>query len=141
MSTTGFEIFDRSLQKTNELLGTIEEEFDWQERREQSYSALREVLQALRDRMRVNDAANFASQLPMFVQGIFYDGWDPSKVPVKMDKESFTQRIRENFNYSLENDIEEVIEVVMNKVFDAIDEDAAQDLKAILPEDLADLLA
>jgi uncharacterized protein (DUF2267 family) len=140
MSMTGFEIFDRTVQKTNELLVAIEEEFNWQKRREQSYSALREVLHALRDRLRVDDSANFASQLPMLLQGVYYDGWDPSQVPVKMDKEEFLNRIQENFEYSLDGNIADVADVVLNKIFDSIDSDMAEDLKEVLPSDLSEIL-
>jgi uncharacterized protein (DUF2267 family) len=140
MSNTGFEIFDRTIQKTNKLLGKVEEEYDWQERREQSYSAVREVLHALRDRLRVNDSANFASQLPMLLQGVYFDGWDPANVPQKMTKEEFINRIRSNFDYSVEEGIPALIDIVLKNIFATMNPEIAEDIKQTLPEDLKTMI-
>jgi uncharacterized protein (DUF2267 family) len=51
------------------------------------------VLHALRDRLTVNEAAQFGAQLPMLVRGIYYEGWDPTRLPVKMNREEFLQRV------------------------------------------------
>ena len=49
MSSTGLDVFDKTLSKTHEWLNDIMEELDYQERRD-AYSALRAVLMVLRDR-------------------------------------------------------------------------------------------
>lgn len=139
MANTGFHVFDRTVQKTNQLLADIEEDLDWQDRREQTYSALRFTLHALRDRLQVNASANFASQLPMLVKGVYFDGWDPANVPQKMDKEEFLDRIQEKFNYSVES-LEEVVKVVLDNLIKHMDERTAKDVKDSLPSDIADLL-
>jgi len=35
------------------------------------------------DRLPITIAANFAAQLPELLRGVFYDGWSPSRVPIK----------------------------------------------------------
>jgi uncharacterized protein (DUF2267 family) len=139
MANTGFHIFDKTVQKTNQILTDIEEDLNWQDRREQTYSALRFTLHALRDRLQVNASANFASQLPMLIKGIYFDGWDPANVPQKMDKEEFLSSIQENFNYSVES-LEEVVKVVLNNLLKHMDEGIAKDVKDSLPSDIATLL-
>lgn len=139
MANTGFHIFDRTVQKTNQILTDIEEDLDWQDRREQTYSALRLTLHALRDRLQVNASANFAAQLPMLIKGIYFDGWDPANVPQKMDKEEFMDSIQENFNYSVES-LENVVRVVLDNLLKNIDEGSAKDVKDSLPSDIAKLL-
>ena len=47
---------------------------------EDSHRAYR-VLHALRDHLSVDEAAQLAAQLPIFVRGVFYEGWDPSRTP------------------------------------------------------------
>ena len=37
-------------------------------------------------------AAHFAAQLPELLRGVYYDGWDPSAVPVKYDREGYVNR-------------------------------------------------
>jgi hypothetical protein len=88
---TGYSTFNSTVHKTNRVLRDIEEAYGWRkELREQSYSALRAVLHELRARLTVQEAADFAAQLPILVRGVFYEGWDPSRVPVKMHKERFS---------------------------------------------------
>ena len=83
MTATGLDAFDKTIHKTNTLLKHIETELGWENHRNMSYAALREVLHALRDRLTVQEAADLAAQLPLLVNGIFYDGWNPSGVPKK----------------------------------------------------------
>lgn len=139
MGNTGFHVFDTAVQKTTNILAGIEKKFDWQERRVQSYSALRCTLHLLRDRLPVNIASNFASQLPLLLKGVFYDGWDPSKVPVKMDREEFLNKFQQCFNYDIDDDIDEVVKAVLKSIFEQIEEKTAEDLRTTLPEEFSDL--
>jgi uncharacterized protein (DUF2267 family) len=96
MTKTGYRSFDTTVDKTNRILKQIEEAYGWpKERRSQSYNALRAVLHALRDRLTVDETAHFAAQLPMLVRGLYYDGWEPSRVPKKMQREDFLKQIRD----------------------------------------------
>src|SRR5258706_7316019 len=99
---TGYHSFDTTVDKTNRLLREIERAYGWpKERRNQSYAALRGVLHALRDRFTVEEGAQFAAQLPMLVRGLYYDGWDPSRVPVKMTLDQFVGRVTQEVPYDV----------------------------------------
>ena len=88
MSEAGLEVIEPSAQKTHEWIGAIAETAHLDKR--DAYKALRAVLQTLRDRLPLDDAVHLAAQLPMFLRGLFYEGWEPSKVPMKMnDGEKF----------------------------------------------------
>lgn len=140
MRSAGFEIFDETVQKTNQLLKDIEERLGWEGRRNQSYAALRIVLHALRDRLTIEEASELASQLPMLVRGIFYEGWNPSSVPRKIDKEEFVREIRKQFRFSHEGErggIGEIIGAVLYSLRKHISLGEAEDIVSILPKDLA----
>jgi uncharacterized protein (DUF2267 family) len=49
----------------------------------------------MRDRLPLADAVHFAAQLPLFLRGLFYEGWQPSKVPIKMSREEFLTAVEE----------------------------------------------
>src|SRR5438876_7605174 len=87
MSEAGLEVIEPSAQKTHEWIGAIAETAHLDKR--DAYRALRAVLQTLRDRLPLDDAVHFAAQLPMFLRGLFYEGWGPAKVPIKMSREEF----------------------------------------------------
>lgn len=54
--------------------------------------ALRAWLHTLRDRLTVDAAAKFAAQLPELLRGMFYEGWDPSRSPIKYGTDQYIQR-------------------------------------------------
>jgi uncharacterized protein (DUF2267 family) len=132
MATTGRAGFDATVQKTNELLHAIADANGWpREPHDRSYDALRGVLHALRDRLTVEETAQMAAQLPVLVRGLFYEGWDPTHVPVKMDREAFVERSGCN---------EEEIRTVLQALRRFVSDGEWDDIAAIVPMDLNDLL-
>jgi uncharacterized protein (DUF2267 family) len=97
------------------------------------------VLHALRDRLTVEEAAQLGAQLPMLVRGIYYEGWDPSRVPVRMDREEFLQRIRREFPYSVEGGVEPLLRTVLVALRQHISEGEWEDVKSSVPKELAEL--
>jgi uncharacterized protein (DUF2267 family) len=88
MSRTRFDAFGhatatahRWLSQVATTLGTEDRQF--------AYRALRAWLHTLRDRLTVESAVDFAAQLPELLRGAFYDGWEPTKVPLKYDIDGY----------------------------------------------------
>ena len=77
MSTTGLEVFDSTIQKTNSWLNDVEKDGGLPNRHA-AYQVLRATLHALRDRLIVDEVAEFAAQLPMLIRGLYYESWDPA---------------------------------------------------------------
>jgi uncharacterized protein (DUF2267 family) len=139
--STGMEVFDTTLQKTNNLLNDVCHEFGWpEERKHQAYSALRAVLHALRDRLPVTEAANFAAQLTMLVRGFYYEGWKPESVPKKMHRQEFLDGVRKQFQYSVDGGAERLVNGVLRALGRHIEPRTLEDIKEELPEDIAELL-
>lgn len=130
-----------TVEKTNRILSEIEREMGWRDRPDEALSALRVVLHTLRDRLPVNEAANFGAQLPELVRGIYYEGWTPSRVPVKMNREEFVDEIRRHFIYARETeiDIERMISVILETVSLHLDHGEIEKIKASLPKNIAGL--
>ncbi len=131
-----------TVEKTNRILAEIEREMGWQERPDQALSALRVVLHTLRDRLPVNEAANLGAQLPELVRGIYYEGWEPSRVPVKMNREEFLDEIKHRFVYAREAelDLAHMASVVLETVTLHMDHGEVEKIKASLPKSIAALI-
>ena len=141
MVSTGFTTISTTVDKTNHILKEIEQANGWPpERRKQSYAALRAVLHALRDRLTVEESAHLAAQLPMLVRGLYYDGWDPSRVPQKMTKDEFLQRVRREFPYDVKGGTAHVVQTVLDSLRHHVTAGEWEDIKASVPKDLASVL-
>jgi uncharacterized protein (DUF2267 family) len=141
MADTGFASFDTTIDKTNHILKQIEQEFGWsKDERNRSYHALRAVLHALRDRLPVDEAAQFAAQLPMLIRGIYYEGWDPSRTPLKLGRADFLERVRREFPNSVEVDMERLTKTVLRALREHITDGEWQDIRSTVPKELNSIL-
>jgi len=134
---TGLDTFDTSVQKSDKWLNEVKEELHLQNRH-QAYTALRAVLQTLRDRLTVDESANLGAQLPLVIRGIYYESYKPSRLPVKIrDKEEFLARIKDHFRDGVdpETAARKVFKVIRHKVTDG----EIQDVRQMMPPELKEL--
>jgi len=138
--TTGYDVFDTTIQKTNKLLKGIEERCGWQGQRQHSYMALRVILHALRDRLPLEQIAHLGAQLPMLVRGIYYEGFDPAHIPRKMKREEFLSVIQNQIIFSYKQEVAEMVREVLDELGQHIDPHEMAKIRKTLPEDLQDLI-
>ncbi len=91
MSTAQLDSFDRAVNTANVWLAGVAEYLGTEDRRF-AYRVLRGWMHTLRDRLPVEGAARFATQLPELLRGVYYDGWVPATAPVKYGHAEFVQR-------------------------------------------------
>ena len=139
MTTTGVDVFDTTLQKTNAWLHELMRELGWQDQH-RAYRALRATLHALRDRLTVDEVAQLGAQLPMLVRGIYYEGWDPSGKPLReRHKEQFLAHVRQELRGEPEPDTERIVRAVVAVLSRRVTEGALEDVKHLLPAEIREL--
>ena len=138
MSCTGVAGLDRSIDKSNAWLADIEEGFGTHDRR-LAYRVARAWLHSLRDRLTVEVAAHFAAQLPELLRGVFYDGWNPSRVPVKYGRREYVTRFASEARIH-GSDVPKASAVVTAVVRRHVSAGAVDEAFALLPGGLRELL-
>jgi uncharacterized protein (DUF2267 family) len=73
MSSTGLDVFDKTLQTTHIWLDELMEEIGPD--RQVAWHVLSAVLRSIRDRVPLGLATHLGSQLPILVRGVYYDQW------------------------------------------------------------------
>ncbi len=97
MKTHQPEVFETTLQKTNLWVKEISDLLHWHDHHK-AYHGLRAVLQVLRDRLPIAEAAHLGAQLPMLVRGIYYEDWKPASTPIKIrTAQEFYDAVRDKF--------------------------------------------
>jgi len=107
---------------------------------DQAYSYARAVLHTLRDRLTVEEAVHFGSQLPLLIRGMYYDGWKPSRVPDKIKSVSdFYARVEESFRgFVIASAVDpmEATDAVLRFLEERIDAGEMRHVKGQLPREL-----
>jgi uncharacterized protein (DUF2267 family) len=76
----------------------------------------------------------------MLIRGIYFEGWDPTKVPMKMHRNDFLERINAEFPHEAAGGPERLFDVVIEALRRFISEGEWQDVRANLPKDLVTVL-
>jgi uncharacterized protein (DUF2267 family) len=131
-------VLDRNIQATNIWLRDVNYELSWFTDR-RSYLALRAVLHALRDRLTTPEIAQLGAQLPIFIRGVFYEGWNPARTPVKSrGKETFLRQVRSEFAHTRNPDVdaEEVTRAIFRVLAKHISKGELEQIEGLLPRDI-----
>ena len=74
---------EHTIQVTHEWVHQIDELMSWDDSNK-SVRLLRAVLHTVRDMLGGVEAAQLSAQLPLFLRGVYFEGWDPSKTPAAL---------------------------------------------------------
>jgi len=94
MSANGLDVFDKTLETTHIWLNQICA--DLGPDKQVAWKVLSTVLHKLRDRLPIGLAAHLGAQLPLLVRGVYYDQFEPSKLPTECNsREEFVAEVAE----------------------------------------------
>mgnify|MGYP006272188267 CR=1 FL=1 len=125
-----------SVEKTNLWLHALKSKLGWQDNHA-TFEALKLTLQTLRDRMKPEESANFAAQLPMVIRGAFYEGWQPEEVPKKWRHlDAFLEPMQTHFTHADAAEIRRIVECVLATVNEHLSAGIMADVKSMMPDDI-----
>jgi uncharacterized protein (DUF2267 family) len=141
MTMGQLDVIDRSVEQAHIWVNDVAEAFGTDDRR-LAYRILRAFLHAARDRITVEESAQLAAQLPLLVRGIYYEGWRPATVPQRYhDREEFLRRIANEARLDGLTEASYGCDAAMTTLRRHISAGEIDDVLAILPEELRQLLA
>lgn len=141
MSTTGLDIFDRTLHETNTWLKEVMGELGTENRRH-AFQALRAVMHTLRDRLTADEAANLSAQLPLLVRGVFFEGWHPAGVPTReRSREAFLGKVARHLEETRTGDVdaEAAVRAVLGALEHHVTAGEVAHVKHTLPKHIREL--
>jgi len=121
MSTTGLDVFDRTLHVTNSWLDEIMAELGPD--RHVAWHVLSAVLHAVRDRLPPELAVHLGAQLPLLVRGAYYDQWHFISEPDRdRSLEHFLDRVGQGLKNIRPVNRAEAVQVVFRVLSQYLDE-------------------
>jgi uncharacterized protein (DUF2267 family) len=104
-----------------------------------AFSVLRAVLHQLRDRLTLEEAVDLGAQMPLMVRGLFYEKWQPHRVPRKVrSKAAFLDELSKDvlpFTYPVDWAVAAVFKLIAHHC----DPGEIADVIGQLPDDLKEL--
>ena len=135
MSANGLEVFDRTLETTHIWLNEICR--DLGPDKQVAWKVLSTVLHKLRDRLTLNLAAHLGAQLPLLVRGVYYDQFEPGKMPSEhRNRDDFVAEVAEWLSDTRPVDPEEAIRSVFRVLSRHISEGQINKVRDALPKGL-----
>ena len=132
-------VFERTNHEAHEWVNDLAGRIGWGNEREVLH-LLRTVLCKIRDHLPVNEMAQFSAQLPTILRGMFFEGWQPQKTPIReRHAAEFVAGIEEKFGDALDYRGEDDIVAVLKTINNHISRGEVEDARACLPQELRDL--
>lgn len=130
---------DHTIQTTHEWVHQLDELVPWEDSNK-SYRLLRATLHAVRDQLGVEETAQFAAQLPLFLRGVFFDGWDPSRTPAALrEKPDVLARIIEGMSPDSLDDAEAATNAVLSLLNTRISAGEINDVRNSMRKSVRDI--
>jgi uncharacterized protein (DUF2267 family) len=98
------------------------------------------VLHKLRDRLTLNLAAHLGAQLPLMVRGVYYDQFEPGKMPAELrSRDEFVAEVAEWLSDTRPVDPEDAIRSVFRVLSRHISQGQVSKVRDALPKSLRQL--
>ncbi|WP_084616962.1 DUF2267 domain-containing protein [Sinorhizobium arboris] len=138
MSTTGLDVFDKTLQLTNTWLDEIMAELGPD--RQVAWHALNAVLRTLRDRLPIDTSVHLASQLPLLLRGSYYEQWQPARQTNEARSlDEFLQQVGAKLQNIRPVNARDATQVVFHVLSRHVDRGQLEKVRASLTDDVRQL--
>ena len=111
----------------------VEQRQDW------AYQALKAVMHTLRDRLTPAEVFHLSAQLPVFIRGVYFEGYQIKDKPDKMHLDEFLQRIEEALGPGNHLTPKIAFRAVLEVLYKHVSKGELRDIYATLPKDLKEL--
>lgn len=132
-------VINRNVEMANIWLNEVANEMHEIDK-DEAWACLNAVLRTVRDRIPVDEVADFAAQLPTLIRGAYYEGWRPSDSPHKWrHKQDYLDAIREKLHGREHLDPEQAVRAVLRVASRHVSPEEIEKIKTIHPKDVWDL--
>jgi uncharacterized protein (DUF2267 family) len=139
MSSQGLEGLDHTVQLTHLWINELDQRLEWNNKG-RSYRLIKAVLHALRDSLRVEEAADLGAQLPGLLRGAYYEQWRPGATDSKKRSvEDFLNRVNESFKRDPLPNTAQAVMAVFQLLTKKITEGEIEDVRRCLPEEVRNI--
>jgi len=136
---THISVFDKTEQKAMNWINSVSQNMGSTDS-QRSYTILRAVLHATRDRLIPEEAAQLGAQLPMLVRGFYYEGWHPSDKPRKYrHKSQFLEEIHKKVPTLDQTQLERAATAVFETLESEMPGGELDQVRHALPRELREL--
>lgn len=141
MNSPRLQPFESSLQKADAWMKDVMEELGPDDP-QKAYRSLRAVLHALRDRLMPGEVTDMASEMPMLIRGLFYEGWKATAPTGDVDSANeFLAKVNEQLMVPADVGPEESARAVFRVLENRISCGEIGDIRGMLPKGLQSLWA
>ena len=139
MSKKGLEVFDRTVQESHEWVNELAERLGWTSHRD-ALRMMRSVLHLIRDHLPNDELAQFSAQLPILIRGMYFEGWQPKKTPIRARRaDQFIATVEEQLGDVPDYRGPEDIKAMFKLINARISRGEVEDVRANLPAELQEL--
>lgn len=105
-----------------------------------SLASLRAVLHQLRDNLPIPNAIHLSAQFPIFIRGIFFEGWIPPHMPTQQyTSEAFLEHVRRDLLPWDEIEPEKAVRCVLKTLLGKISHEEIRKIRKTLPKEINEL--
>jgi uncharacterized protein (DUF2267 family) len=106
----------------------------------EALAALRAGLQALRDRLGVEEVAQLSAQLPLLVRGLLFENWDPTGKPLRLrHRDQFLALVRDKYAPRWQLSPEQIIQALFRLLEAHVSRGEITNIMLALPREIGAL--
>ena len=120
-------------------INDIADRVGYPKRPEWALNILKAVITTIRDRTTVQEVSHLSAQLPILIRGFYFEGYNPSGKPLKLNAESFMREITNRMGPSITVSTEDAFAAVLGVLYDKTSAGELEDIRLSMPKSLQKL--